>query len=201
MSDYNDSYLDLSNFGGNGEELPDGPLKSAGFKQTKPGEYISNRREIKAKRIEAGQYAGHLEFQVTLVGGVQDEGGRIHNEKFPLTKKLTTIPFKTQDGVDDSSVAQYLRAFGYKPAGFNLEQTISSMQETQNIPCKVFISRTDKSVKSEVDGKVVWTSANLRLKDFLSGAAPDGTPIYLDEVTIEGKVYQAKPIVGSFSRL
>lgn len=198
MSDYSDNYLSLENFGGNGEELPDGPLKSAGFRQTKPGTYLSQSRTIAAKRIESGPYAGHYEFLITLTGGVQDAGGKVYNEKFPLTKKVATIPFKNQDGVDDSGVAQYLRAFGYKPAGFDFTQIIEAMKETQNIPINVFISRTDKSVKGE-DGK--WTSANLKLKDFQNGVAPDGTPIYLDEVTIEGKTYAAKPIVGSFSRV
>lgn len=198
MSEYNEQYLDLGTFGGNGEELPNGPLKSAGFRVTKPGDYISNSRTIAAKRIEAGQYAGHYEFLITLTGGIVNEGGKTLNANFPLTKKITTIPFQNSDGVEDSSVAAYLRAFGYKPAGFDLTQVIEAMKETQNIPCKVFISRTDKSVKGE-DGK--WTSGNLKLKDFQGGVSEDGTPIYLDEVVKDGKTYHAKPVVSSFSKL
>lgn len=191
-------YLDLGILGGNGEELPDGPLKSAGYRPTSPGEYISQSRTIKARKITQGQYAGHLEFEVVLTGGVQDpNSGRVFNEKFPLSKKLTTIPFTDNNGVQDTGVAQYLRAFNYRPQGMTLQDIITAIQETQNIPCKVFISRKDKAVKGE-DGK--WTSKNLKLKDF-EVVGPEGVKHYLDEVVVDGVRYEAKPTVGSFSRL
>lgn len=197
-TNFNEEYLDMSTLGGNGEELPGGPLKSAGFRETPPKEYISNSRTVAGKKITSGPYAGHYEFVVTLTGGVQDlESGRVYNEKFPLTKKISTIPFENSDGVEDTSVAQYLRAFGFKPAGMDFTAVVNAINETQTIPCKVFITRKDKAVKG-ADGK--WTSKNLKLKDF-EVIRPDGTKHYLDEVVVDGVRYSAKAAVGSFSKL
>jgi hypothetical protein len=158
------------------------------------GNYITNQRKITVKKREDG----HLSFKVEHIGGlVFVETGGVWAEKFPLMKFLTTTPYQqgTSPG-KTSGVAQYLRACGFEPKGLEVEGLINAMIESQTIPVEVFVGRTDKGKKQQ-DGS--YTQKNLKLKDFNTGTKE--APVYAESVTIDGEVFEARPNVGSYSKI
>jgi hypothetical protein len=219
VSDNNyDDYTDVSVLGGNGEQLPGGGLAAdtPGFKVTPPGKYLSQSRVVRGKKITKGDYAGHFEFEIRLEGGIIDPktGKTFGTGKFPMTKKVSTIPFPLKDfdtqqpilNADgsqkkSSAVANYLMQFNYKPSNMTLNEVLDAMVETQAIPLGVGVGRTDKRVEGGVDpatGKTVWLGGELKTKDFQTGVDADGNPIYADVVTKDGQTYEAKAIVSYF---
>lgn len=189
MSDMNNDFVDLTMFDGTGEELPGGGLVSApkpSYKPTPVGDYLSRQRSVKVRTISQGEFAGHLDFEVSLDGGVEDPlTGRIYNKTFPLKKKMSTIPY---DG--DTKVGEYLRAFGVDGSGMTPMQLVAAVQDTLFTPCLVYVGRSDKRVRDESTGQ--WTGGDLRTKDFLVGG------VYVDEVEKGGVVFKAKEVVSSF---
>lgn len=193
-------YFDLNALQAGAEPLPDGEtvesadFQPVGFKTTTPGTYTSKTRKVEGRLGDNGQYY----FKITFDTGLLDEAGITHNLRFPLTKTVSTTPFKEKDSQGNeqpgttSSVARYLRKCGIVPAG-PIQEVIGQMNESQAIPVGVWVGRTDRAVKNP-DGS--YTSANLKTKIFNSGTKAE--PVWLEEVTVGGILYRAKAMVGGF---
>lgn len=206
-----DDFCDLSIVGGQGEEIPGGVLAAdtGGFRVTPPGEYTSQSRTIKGRRITKGENAGHMEYEISFESGLLDASGKFVQTKF-LKKKVTTIPFTLKDAEGNpilnpatgqpkqgSSVAAYLQSFGYETANLNLQQLQEMLTESQMKPVKVVIGWADKAVKDETTGQ--WTNGNLKTKDFQTGGTKEA-PVYSETVKVEGVLYNAKAVVSYFRK-
>lgn len=189
-----EGYVDLDVFRAQGETIAPGQVETDDYTPiplTPPGNYISHSRTIKMRNWPNGGTS----FEVSLVGGVtHPDTGKVYNGgKYPLKKNLSMTLFE-QDGRPGktSSVAEYLRACGFNPKQVDV---LEALQESQSIPVKVFISRTNRAEKLP-DGTWSEDGNTLKTKDFLK---EDGS--YADSVIIGGKLFKGKEKIGSFGKI
>lgn len=201
MANEQSEYLGLSALQGSNPEPPPTPAQSkdfSTFKTITPGNYTSQSREITFTRRNDGHYS----FRISFTGGLINENGRALMVKYPLVKSgVTTVAFKEKDSEGNeypgttSAIARYLAACGLT-ASDNFDTLVNQVIESQSIPVQVFVSRTDKATK---DAQGNWVNKGLKLQDFNAGTKEH--PVWLENVTVDGVTYSAKPIVSSFRRI
>lgn len=159
------------------------------------GYYLNPSREIasvtsKPDKKNPGKET--VTVRLNLTGGLFHEDGRSYGGKFAFPYWINSSLF-ARDGRPGmtSGIAEYLKAVGVETKGMALGDMLSILPETLNTPCEFFAGLTDKGVKDETTGQ--WSQANLKLKDFKTGAVDDnGKPVYSRTVEKNGVLYHAK---------
>jgi hypothetical protein len=204
MANGNAEFVDIGGFSVAGEELTT-PIQGddyVEFKTIEPGNYLSANRTVQATKYDDGNFGFRLSFAsgLTNVDTQKFEKGT----KF-LAKTVTTRLYTTEKG-STSSAAEYLKKVGLYTKGMNLADVKEAMVESQALPVELFVSRTNKGVK-QTDGSYLngpidpetGESKGLKLQDFNLGTKEE--PIWAEQVEIDGQIYQAKAIVGSFRKV
>lgn len=198
-------YLDLGTLAHVAEPLVE-PIESSDFttfKTMTPGWYLSRARKITGKQRPDGQFS----FTIVFEGGVENvETGRVYADRFPLKTWRSSTPFQTKDREGNvipgktSQIAEYLRYCGLTPKTIGTsDELIAMVNESQAIPVRVFVSRTDRREKTEnPDGTVVYSSIGLKLQDFNTGTKE--APVWAEVVERDGKTYKANAVVNSFGK-
>jgi hypothetical protein len=193
MSQNETVYSDLTTLLHSAEEV--GEVETNDFSEfllLDPGIYENPSREIKAKQ-ENGKFTGT--FEITFTGGLFKDGMPIggKNERTWVSTRLYERqghPGKT------SSVAEYLKKCGFAAKGLGGQELVELMIQSQNVPVGVGVKWTNRTEKL-ADGS--YEKESLKTKDFNVGSKDE--PIYVPEVEINGRKFQARHRVGYFASL
>ncbi len=191
-----ENFTDLSSLIDTPEDLPEN-LESAdytGFEIIPPGNYLSESREIKARRKDDGS----VTFEVAFVGGLvnPETGKRVAGNGRPEKTYLSSKQYVRENRAGStSSVSEYLRACGIDPK--SVESVGSALAESQSSPVLVYVGWENRTEK-QADG--TWPKATLKTKDFNTGTKEQ--PNYVPNVTKDGVNYTARHrVTSNFQRV
>lgn len=150
------------------------------------GDYISQSRVVKV--TPKGKY---FSAEISFPNGIQnpDTGESFGGGQYPLRTWVTSKKYK-QEGKpgETSGMAEYLKKVGFDVKGLHTnEDILDALEESQNLPVKVFIGRTNRTERLP-DG--TYSEEFAKTKDFNVGTKeePSYQPFFIkDGVKVFGK--------------
>lgn len=200
-------------------EFTSEPVESEDFTQEdrfliKPRTYISPSRKLsgtpKYKMDERGEHVldgngnkiqESLTFRVEFTDGITDGNGTSH--RYVPSTWLSTKTFSPRNGTGKtSSVAEYLRQFGYNPSRMNPREIQDALKASENLPVGVRMGLEDDSRDREKvmrNGRLVPGKRRAYTRDFNIGTKEE--PIWAATITKDGVQMSARPVVEGFKRI
>jgi len=199
MTDGNGStYSDLTDLVHTAEAVPEG-VETADFSAfilLQPGEYMSPSRVIKGKSNPDGS----ITFEITFDSGFLRDGVFVGG-KGDRTWVSTRL-FQSKDAQGNprpgktSTVAEYLKKAGFEVKGLSGSELIDLMIQSQDIPVGVYVKWTERTER-QADG--TYPKETLKTRDFNVGTKDE--PVYVPEVEVAGKKFQARHRVSGFTNI
>jgi hypothetical protein len=155
-----------------------------------PGLYLSPSRQISIK----SESPEKVTFEICFDSGLENGDGRKKGffERTYLSTKLYSKPNRPGK---TSQVAEYLEACGFKVKGLSIEAAKELMEESQNVPVRPRVGRTNTTARlTEGDPArgipATYEKEVLRTHDFNVGTREN--PVWALSVVKDGKTYTAR---------
>lgn len=159
------------------------------------GSYLSQSRTIKV-----AEKKGFLSLEISFPNGIQNEAGQsFGGGQYPLRTWVSNKPYPPKEGQAGvtSSLSEYFKGVGFNPKELKTKEDIfDAIEDSQNLPTKVFIGWTNKTEKLP-DG--TYTKEFAKTKDFNQGSKEE--PKYVPFFERDGVKVEAKHRVAGFRRV
>lgn len=166
-----------------------------GYELIPVGDYLSQSRSIKVAKKER-----YFSAEISFPNGIQNlETGRsFGGGQYPLRTWVTSKKYQQEGKTGETSgMAEYLKKVGFDVKQLRTnEDILDALEESQNLPVKVFVGWTNKTEKLP-DG--TYTKEFAKTRDFNVGSKDE--PSYQPFFVKDGVKILAKHKVSGFKKV